>query len=332
MRQPTRFWNFARTPFANYSITGRLSLRVVELADVGRHLCSQHGPFGARRGSIRPHYDPDQVAGVTSFRGSIEFRSRRAAHIAVGCAAAAGAISWPRVELLVDRSSCCCCYPASAFSAYQDLSPRCRYWKDQYVSPSMTSAVIAKADLTDGSGKGRRALFVGGGDQSRRREGACSATGGSTGASRHGRPDPAGKPGDPPAAICQAAIIRRGSFARGLATAVSNASASAHVKTGLLLPAPACWSLYRWQASFQGAGLGAQRARSSRQPKATAGGRHEETQKITGAVLGYVTKARGLIPPGGQAMSGNQGRSAGWQRKKPWRCFVTDPLPQAAEA
>ena len=47
--------------------------------------------------------------------------------------------------------------------AYRDLSqPEAwDYWKDQYVSPSLTSSVIAKLDL-DGAAQGRRALFVSG--------------------------------------------------------------------------------------------------------------------------------------------------------------------------
>src|SRR5438067_2956098 len=47
--------------------------------------------------------------------------------------------------------------------AYRDLSqPEAwDYWKDQYVSPSMTSQVIDTLHL-DGSSQGRRALFVSG--------------------------------------------------------------------------------------------------------------------------------------------------------------------------
>jgi hypothetical protein len=47
--------------------------------------------------------------------------------------------------------------------AYRDLSqPEAwHYWKDQYVSPSLTSQVIDTLHL-DGSSQGRRALFVSG--------------------------------------------------------------------------------------------------------------------------------------------------------------------------
>ena len=47
--------------------------------------------------------------------------------------------------------------------AYRDLSQpdAWDYWKDQYVSPSLTSLVIDTLSL-DGSSKGRRALFVSG--------------------------------------------------------------------------------------------------------------------------------------------------------------------------
>src|SRR6476646_912004 len=45
--------------------------------------------------------------------------------------------------------------------AYQDLSrpDAWDYWKDQYVSPSLTSTLIARIGL-DGAAGGRRALFV----------------------------------------------------------------------------------------------------------------------------------------------------------------------------
>ena len=45
--------------------------------------------------------------------------------------------------------------------AYRDMSrPEAwAYWKDQYFSPSLTSSLIAKADL-DGSGRGRPALAI----------------------------------------------------------------------------------------------------------------------------------------------------------------------------
>ena len=47
--------------------------------------------------------------------------------------------------------------------AYQDLSQpdAWDYWKDQYISPSMTFSLIDKVDL-DGAGPGRRALLVSG--------------------------------------------------------------------------------------------------------------------------------------------------------------------------
>ena len=47
--------------------------------------------------------------------------------------------------------------------AYRDLSqPEAwHYWKDQYVSPSLTFSLIDKVDL-NGAGQGRRALFVSG--------------------------------------------------------------------------------------------------------------------------------------------------------------------------
>ncbi|MGH6642452.1 MAG: hypothetical protein ACRED3_07105, partial [Bradyrhizobium sp.] len=45
--------------------------------------------------------------------------------------------------------------------AYRDLSrpDAWDYWKDQYISPNLTSAVIPKLDL-DGAAKGRRTLFI----------------------------------------------------------------------------------------------------------------------------------------------------------------------------
>ena len=110
--------------------------------------------------------------------------------------------------------------------AYRDLSgpDAWDYWKDQYVSPSLTASVIAKLDL-DGAAGGRRALFV-------------SGTIGPAAANWfRGKLDEAHlTAGDmillssPGGDLNQAAIIGEIIRSRGLATAVGIADAAGRVK------------------------------------------------------------------------------------------------------
>ena len=68
-----------------------------------------------------------------------------------------------RRRLLVGCSSLLLMVLGFGIRAYRDLSrPEAwAYWKELYFSPSMTSPLIANADL-DGSGRGRPALAIGG--------------------------------------------------------------------------------------------------------------------------------------------------------------------------
>jgi fermentation-respiration switch protein FrsA (DUF1100 family) len=126
--------------------------------------------------------------------------------------------------------------------AYRDLSqPEAwDYWKDQYVSPSLTSQVIDTLHLdgsSQGASKGRRALFV-------------SGTIGPAAANwLNGRLDQANLAagdivllaspgGDLNAATHMGEIIRR----RGLATAVGSADAAGRVKPAYCASA-SCWSM-----------------------------------------------------------------------------------------
>ena len=202
--------------------------------------------------------------------------------------------------------------------AYQDLSrpDAWDYWKDQYISPSMTSALIAKADL-DGSGQGRRALFVGGeiGPAAAklfrdRLDEAHLATGDLILLSSPG--------GD----LNQAAIIGEIIRARGLATAVGTGDASGRVKPAYC--ASACVLIYaggKPRFGVPGSALGVHRFTTTR----PAGDPVAETQKITGAVLGYMTKM-GVSSSVVEAMS--ETRDIRWLAPKEALAMnlITDPL------
>jgi hypothetical protein len=167
--------------------------------------------------------------------------------------------------------------------AYKDLSrPEAwDYWKDQYVSPSMTSSLIAKADL-DGSGRGRRALFIKG------------EIGPAAASWFRDRLDEAHLvAGDtilvssPGGALNQAAIMGEVIRSHGLVTAVGVADASGHVRPSYC--ASACVLLYAGGKSrfgVEGSALGVHRfvaLTPASDPVA-------ETQRIAGAVLNYMTE------------------------------------------
>jgi hypothetical protein len=164
--------------------------------------------------------------------------------------------------------------------AYQDLSQPAAwaYWKDQYVSPSMTSSLVAAADL---DGRGQRALFI------RGKIGAAAA-----GWFRDRLDQAHLAPGDtilmssPGGDLEQAMLIGEIIRSRGLTTAVGVADAS-----GLIRPsycASACVFVFAGGKSrygIEGSMLGVHRF------VATAPGRDPvaETQQTTGIVLGYMT-------------------------------------------
>ena len=167
--------------------------------------------------------------------------------------------------------------------AYQDLSrpDAWDYWKDQCVSPSLTSSLIAKIDL-DGAAGGRRALFVKG------EIGPAAANW------FHDKLDDAHlAAGDlillssPGGDLNQAAIIGEIIRARGLATAVGIADASGRVKPSYC--ASACVLVFaggKPRFGVLGSALGVHRFVTTK----PVGDPVAETQRIAGAVLGYMTK------------------------------------------
>jgi hypothetical protein len=182
--------------------------------------------------------------------------------------------------------------------AYNDLSrPEAwAYWKDQYFSPSMTSALIANADPA-GSGAGRAALVV-------------SGTIGAAAASWfRGKLDEAhlaagdtvllsSPGGDLNQALIMGEIIR----SRGLVTAVGVADGSGHI--GPSYCASACVLVYaggKTRLGIEGSVLGVHRFVTS---ATSAPGRDPvaETQQITAMILGYMTKM-GVSSAVVQAMS-----------------------------
>ena len=167
--------------------------------------------------------------------------------------------------------------------AYRDVSrPEAwEYWKDQYISPSLTSSLIAKADL-DGSGDGRRALFVSGtigpaaANWFRDRLDEAHLVAGDTIliSSPGGDLNPAAIMGE---------IIR----SRGLVTAVGVADASGRVRPAYC--ASACVLVYaggKTRLGVEGSALGVHRFVTTK----PVGDLVAETQRVTGAVLSYMTK------------------------------------------
>ena len=167
--------------------------------------------------------------------------------------------------------------------AYRDLSrPEAwDYWKDQYVSPSLTSSLIAKADL-DGSGHGRPALFISGtigpaaASWFRDRIDEAHLVAGDTilMSSPGGELNPAAIMGE---------IIR----SRGLATAVGVADASGRVRPSYC--ASACVLVYaggKPRFGVEGSALGVHRFVTTGPVSDPVA----ETQRVAGAVLGYMNK------------------------------------------
>ncbi|ANW04761.1 hypothetical protein [Bradyrhizobium icense] len=202
--------------------------------------------------------------------------------------------------------------------AWRDLSqPEAwHYWKDQYVSPSLTSEVIDTLHL-DGSSKGRRALFV-------------SGTIGPAAANWfRGRLEQANlAPGDivllasPGGDLNQAAIMGEIIRSRALATAVGSTDASGRVKPAYC--ASACVLVYaggKTRFGVLGSALGVHRFVTTRPVEDPVA----EAQRISGAVLGYMTKM-GVSSSIVEAMS--ETREIRWLNPKQALAMnlVTDPL------
>jgi len=202
--------------------------------------------------------------------------------------------------------------------AYRDLSqPEAwHYWKDQYVSPSLTFSVIDKVDL-DGAARGRRALFV-------------SGTIGPAAASLfRDRLDQANlAAGDiillasPGGDLSQATIMGEIIRQRALATAVGAADAAGRVKPAYC--ASACVLVYaggKTRYGVLGSALGVHRFVTTRPVEDPVA----EAQRIAGAVLGYMTKM-GVSSTIVEAMS--ETRDIRWLSPKQALAMnlVTDPL------
>jgi hypothetical protein len=202
--------------------------------------------------------------------------------------------------------------------AYRDLSrPQAwAYWKESYLSPSMTSALIPGADL-DGSGHGRRALAISGEIgaatanwfRDRLDEGHLAA-GDAVLLSSPG--------GDLNQAVIMGEIIR----SRGLVTAVGVADASGQVRPAYCVSA--CVLVYaggKIRYGMEGSMLGVHQFEATapmRDPVAS-------TQRVAGFLLSYMTKM-GVTPAAVEAMS--QTSEVRWLGVKEAAAMnlVTDPV------
>ncbi len=206
--------------------------------------------------------------------------------------------------------------------AYRDLSQpdAWDYWKDQYVSPSLTSQVIDTLRLegsNQGARQGRRALFV-------------SGTIGPAAANWfRARLDQANlAAGDivllasPGGDLAQATIMGEIIRQRALATAVASSDASGRVKPAYC--ASACVLVYaggKTRFGVLGSALGVHRFVTTRPVDDPVA----EAQRIAGAVLGYMTKM-GVSSSIVEAMS--ETRDIRWLSPKQALAMnlVTDPL------
>ena len=204
--------------------------------------------------------------------------------------------------------------------AYRDLSrPEAwAYWKESYLAPNMTSALIPSADL-DGSGHGRRALAI------RGEIGAATAKWfrdrldeGQLGAGD------AVLLSSPGGELDQAVIMGELIRSRGLVTAVGVADASGRIRPAYC--ASACVLVYaggKIRYGVEGSMLGVH------QFEATAPLRNPvaDTQRIAGILLNYMTRM-GVSSAVVEAMS--QTREIRWLgvREAAAMNLVTEPARQ----
>jgi hypothetical protein len=207
---------------------------------------------------------------------------------------------------------------AVGIRAYRDLSrPEAwAYWKESYLSPTMTSALIPSADF-DGSGHGRRALAISGEIgaatanwfRDRLDEGHLAA-GDAVLLSSPG--------GDLNRAVIMGEIIR----SRGLVTAVGVADASGQVRPAYCVSA--CVLVYaggKIRYGVEGSMLGVHQFEAMtpmRDPVAS-------TQRIAGILLSYMTKM-GVSSAVVEAMSAT--KEVRWLGPKEASAMklITDPI------
>lgn len=202
--------------------------------------------------------------------------------------------------------------------AWRDLSrpDAWDFWKDQYVSSSLTATLVPKLEL-DGAARGHRALFIKGeiGPAAARwfRERLDEAQLVAGDAILMSSPG-----GD----LNQAAIMGEIIRSRGLVTAVGTADAAGRVKPSYC--ASACVLVYaggNTRFGVPGSGLGVHRFTTTK----TIDDPLAEAQKISGAVLGYMTKM-GVSSSLVQAMS--ETKEIRWLAPKEALAMnlVTDPI------
>ena len=202
--------------------------------------------------------------------------------------------------------------------AYRDLSrpDAWDYWKDQYISPTLTASLVAKTYLGS-SDQGRRTLMVGG------------TIGPAAARLFRDRLDAAGlSAGDlvllasPGGDLNQAVIIGEIIRSRALATAVGIADTSGRVKSAYC--ASACVLIYaggKPRFGVPGSALGVHRFVTTNPTSDPVA----DTQRVAGAVLGYMTKM-GVSSSIVEAMS--ETRDIRWLAPKDALAMnlVTDPV------
>ena len=203
--------------------------------------------------------------------------------------------------------------------AYRDLSrPQAwEYWKDQYVSPSLSATLIPKLDL-EGAVQGHAALAI------RGTIGAAAASW------LRDKIDQAHlAPGDvillssPGGDVGQALIMGEAIRARGLTSAVATADASGEVRPAYC--ASACVLVFaggKTRYGIKSSALGVHRfVTTSPVHDSTA-----EAQQTTGIILNYMTRM-GVSSSVVEAMS--QTRDVRWlgAREAEAMNLVTDPVP-----
>jgi len=202
--------------------------------------------------------------------------------------------------------------------AYWDLSrPEAwSYWKESYLSPRMTSALIPSADF-DGSGHGRRALAI------RGTIGAATANWFRDRLDEgHLAAGDAVLLSSPGGELNQAVIMGEIIRSRGLVTAVGAADASGHVRPAYC--ASACVLVYaggKMRYGVEGSMLGVHRFVATAEVRDPVA----DTQRIAGMLLGYMTKM-GVSSSVVEAMS--ETKDVRWlgAREATAMNLITDPV------